>query len=231
MRAVLGSNFVSGQRWSSRCSTWSRAAISAVSAPLQEVAVEWLRVCHLRPANLAADPIDLFAGQLLACADLVDDVRWRLGQERVVAELSFGACQFPSQPRRDPSPACAVRRRPSTVARRVEFDDNSALRQPHLDGGRGAEPLVALREPRQRPHGGGSARPGSAFSMSDSRAGTRCRSLRPWSLRNRRTSVISFCMSATRCAAAEIQFKSGRLVASRRRRWTLRRSTTSTTPR
>ena len=37
--------------------------------------------------------------------------------------------------------------------------------------------------------------------MSDSRAGTFCRSFSPWSPRNRRTSVTSFCMSATRCAA------------------------------
>ena len=37
--------------------------------------------------------------------------------------------------------------------------------------------------------------------MSDSRAGTFWRSFSPWSLRNRRTSVTSFCMSATRCDA------------------------------
>ena len=37
--------------------------------------------------------------------------------------------------------------------------------------------------------------------MPDSRAGTFCRSARPWSLRNRRTSVTSFCISAIRCAA------------------------------
>ena len=38
--------------------------------------------------------------------------------------------------------------------------------------------------------------------MPPSRAGTFCRSASPWSLRNRRTSVTSFCRSATRCAAA-----------------------------
>lgn len=34
-----------------------------------------------------------------------------------------------------------------------------------------------------------------------SRAGTFCRSASPWSLRNRRTSVTSFCMSVIRCVA------------------------------
>ena len=46
----------------------------------------------IRPAR--RDPVDFFAGHLLAVADLVDHVGGRLGQERSLPSLRFGARQF-----------------------------------------------------------------------------------------------------------------------------------------
>ena len=87
-------------------------------------------------------------------------------------------------------------------ARRVELDDHGAPRQPHLDGRRRSEAVRRLGEPGQRRHGGHLGVQVGVGDL-DSRAGTFCRSSSPWSLRNRRTSVTSFCMSAIRCAATD----------------------------
>ena len=88
-------------------------------------------------------------------------------------------------------------------ARGVQLDDDGAAReQPTSTDADG-------REVRRRAR---SATPATATARDlgvqvrarrcpTSRAGTFCRSASPWSLRNRRTSVTSFCMSAIRCAA------------------------------
>src|SRR4029079_12233522 len=95
MRAVLGSNFVSGQRWSSRCSTCSSEAISSGVGTSSVIALCSSRKrSSAEPGQPRGDAIDLFARQLLAGADLLDDVSRRLGQECIVAELSCGALEF-----------------------------------------------------------------------------------------------------------------------------------------
>ena len=145
------------------------------------------------------DAVDLLAGQLLAGADLLDDIRGRLGQEGVVAELPGGARQFLLR-RGQILLQAAPLGGDVDGARRVDLDDDRASRQPHLDGADGLnDSSLSVSHASDRTAGICASR--SAFTMSDSRAGTCCRSLRPWSLRNRRTSVISFCISATRCVA------------------------------
>ena len=80
-------------------------------------------ICRLGQPR--GDPVDFFAGQLLAGADLVDDVRGRLGQEGLVAELACGARQFllrGGQILLQPAPFGGD----VDGARRVEFDDDGA---------------------------------------------------------------------------------------------------------
>ena len=162
-------------------------------------------VCHCRRSQPCRDPVDFLAGQLLAGADLVDHVR-RLRQERVVAELAGGAGKLflrGGQILLQPAPLGGD----VDGARRVQFDHDRAARQPHLERGDGLKPSRQVSAtPARSPPG-----PGVEICGRDVRQprGHLLRSFSPWSLRNRRTSVTSFCMSVI-VASQRIQREAGR---------------------
>src|SRR6476646_3797975 len=159
MRVVLGSSFVSGQRWSSRCSTCSSEAISsgvgtgsvicsrppalrAGGAPTSR------KRSSAEPGKPRLDAIVLFAGHLLTGEHLLDDVRGCLREEGVVAEFACGARQLLLRGGQVLFQTASLGGHVDS-ARRVYLDDVPGPRQPHLDLSRGAERLVALGEPRQ----------------------------------------------------------------------------------
>ena len=184
-----------------------------------------------RGAAAGRDPGDVGLVPPRAAADLVHHRGRRLGEEVGVGELALAPAPAPSRRRRGPSPSRRRSAATSIVAGQVELDrdrrpapsrdarrreavrrrGSSVSQRPDLRLVRGQRRAVEAGQPRRAPAGPGR---------------------RPWSERNRRISVTSFCSAATSASAAASSRASASAAGQAARpRPTRRRSARSTAPR
>ena len=184
-----GSSLVSGQRWSSRCSTCSRCG-DLVRRGFGKV---------IQIGQPCGDPLDLPLPAVWRPGSS-HDVGGSLGQERRVVEFGRGACQFLLRRAR----SFSSRRRPAATSTVPEVS-SSMLTVPRTAG-----PPPARWRRSRRPDW--SARPApsprepmvgqAAGSTPVSRAGTFAGRPGPGRCGKRRISVTSFLQIGDRCAAA-----------------------------